>query len=77
MEGSADEPPAGNGVCPHCNGTGRVIVGKTVPLGSLEIWPTEPGTELCGVCGGDGRIDEWDQPVVLRNYMDWCKNPAK
>jgi len=60
--------------CPHCNGTGRVIVlsdePDAIPLCRMPRWPKRPKTMRCGVCGGDGLIDAED---IFPVYDDWCK----
>jgi hypothetical protein len=56
-------PPHGI-VCPECHGTGFVFVmpddADVLPLKRQGANWAKSTKRLCGVCGGDGRIDEWD-----------------
>ena len=54
----------GRGTCPECHGTGFVFVmadgPDVLPLKQQGANWGKPHKMRCGVCGGDGRIDEWD-----------------
>ncbi len=58
------KPGRWRGRCPECHGTGFVFVMDEGP-GMLPLkrhgthWG-KPRKMRCGMCGGDGRIDEWD-----------------
>ncbi len=66
--------------CPHCNGTGEVIVGSRGHRWPCFRDPDRPDwkeveTRDCGVCGGDGFIDRWDEVEPL--YDEWCHTKLK
>ena len=74
------------GDCPHCDGTGRVF---TLPPGPdctpYREWnddpvggsfePPPPHMQMCGVCGGDGRLDpedrDWRDKGKPHPYEAW------
>ena len=64
--------------CPHCNGTGQVIVMEDqrdgVPLGRKPLVTESVTTRRCGWCGGDGEIDTTDHPEhgPTDTYTTWC-----
>lgn len=73
------------GDCPHCDGTGQVFTmhpgpdcrpyreWEDGPKGQYE--PPPPHMQMCGVCGGDGRLDpgdrEWSNGAKPHPYEAW------
>ena len=67
--------------CPHCNGTGQVVVMDDqrdgAPLSRKPLETESVTTRRCEWCGGDGEIDTTDHPEHVPNdtYTTWCASP--